>query len=159
MDEPTVPMTVNGKKRLEEELKNLLSVERPATIKAIEEARGHGDLSENAEYDAAKEKQAFLEGRIQEINSKLARSQVIDPAQVKSDKVVFGASVVLEDTESGKTVKYQIVGQDEANAPKGLISVNSPLSRALIGKAKGDIVTVNAPGGDREYELVEFKYV
>jgi transcription elongation factor GreA len=158
MSEQFVPMTVNGKKRLEEELKHLMTTERPNVIKAIEEARAQGDLSENAEYDAAKEKQAFIEGRIQELNSKLARSQVIDPSKLKSDKVVFGATVVLEDTSTEKQVKYQIVGVDEADAAKGLISIASPIARALIGKKEGDAITVNAPGGDREFELVKFYF-
>jgi transcription elongation factor GreA len=151
-------MTINGKRKLEEELKNLLSVERPNAIKALETARGHGDLSENAEYDAAKEKQSFIEGRIQDINSKLARSQVIDPSQIKSDKVVFGATVVMEDINANKTKKvtYRIVGVDEADAPAGRISVNSPMARAMIGKVEGDIVSVSTPNGIREFEIVEF---
>jgi len=158
MPEQTVPMTINGKKKLEEELKNLMSTERPNVIKAIEAARSQGDLSENAEYDAAKEKQAFIEGRIQELNSKLARAQVVDPSKLKSDKVVFGATVVLEDTANEKKMKYQIVGVDEADVGKGLISIVSPIARALIGKKEGDLITVNAPGGDREFELVEFYF-
>ena len=158
MADDSVPMTINGKRKLEEELKNLLSVERPNAIKALETARGHGDLSENAEYDAAKEKQSFIEGRIQDINSKLARSQVIDPSQIKSDKVVFGATVVMEDINANKTKKvtYRIVGVDEADAPAGRISVNSPMARAMIGKVEGDIVSVSTPNGIREFEIVEF---
>jgi transcription elongation factor GreA len=151
-------MTVAGKKRLEEELKNLLSVVRPATIRALEEARGHGDLSENAEYDAAKEKQSFIEGRIQDINSKLARAQVIDTKGMKSAKIVFGATVVLEDINNSKSkkVQYQIVGVDEADAPAGKISVNSPIARAMIGKEDGEVVSVTTPSGIREFEIVEF---
>ncbi len=151
-------MTVAGKKRLEEELKNLLSVIRPATIRALEEARGHGDLSENAEYDAAKEKQSFIEGRIQDINSKLARAQVIDTKGMKSDKIVFGATVVLEDINNTKSkkVQYQIVGVDEADAQAGKISVNSPIARAMIGKEDGEVVSVTTPSGIREFEIVEF---
>ena len=158
MADDSVPMTINGKRKLEEELKNLLSVERPNAIKALETARGHGDLSENAEYDAAKEKQTFIEGRIQDINSKLARSQVIDPSQIKSDKVVFGATVVMEDINANKTKKvtYRIVGVDEADAPAGRISVNSPMARAMIGKVEGDIGSVSTPNGIREFEIVEF---
>jgi len=158
MSEDSVPMTVLGKKKLEEELKNLLSVERPNAIKALETARGHGDLSENAEYDAAKEKQSFIEGRIQDINSKLARSQVIDTSNIKSDKIVFGATVVMEDINNGKSKKvtYRIVGVDEANAQEGRISVNSPMARAMIGKADGDVVSVTTPNGIREFEIVEF---
>jgi len=151
-------MTVAGKKRLEEELKNLLGVVRPATIRALEEARDHGDLSENAEYDAAKEKQSFLEGRIQDINSKLARAQVIDPKTIKSEKIVFGATVVLEDINNDKTKKvtYQIVGVDEDDAQAGKISVNSPIARAMIGKEDGEVVSVTTPSGIREFEIVEF---
>ena len=158
MSEQSVPMTINGKKKLEEELKRLVAVERPSVIRAIEEARSHGDLSENAEYDAAKEKQAFIEGRIQDLNGKLSRAQVIDTSKLKSDKVVFGATVVLEDTSTEKKVKYQIVGVDEADASKGLISIVSPIARALIGKKEGEVITVNAPGGDREFEILKFHF-
>ena len=160
VNEDRVPMTISGKKRLEEELKNLLSVERPNVIWLIEEARSHGDLSENAEYEAAKEKQAFVEGRIQDINSKLARAEAIDPSGIKSDKIVFGATVVLEDLNLSKTKKitYQIVGVDEADIPAGRLSVNSPLSRALIGKVEGDVVTVQTPSGLKEFEVVEFSF-
>jgi transcription elongation factor GreA len=156
----SVPMTANGKKKLEEELKHLLSVDRPNTIKAIEEARGHGDLSENAEYDAAKEKQGFLEGRIQDINGKLARAQVIDPTKVKSDKIVFGATVLLKDmtNDKAKKVSYYIVGVDEADVTTGKLSIASPIARALIGKEEGDIVTVNTPGGLKEFEVLEFSF-
>ncbi len=158
MSEDFVPMKTRVNKRLEEELKNLVGVERPNAIRALEEARGHGDLSENAEYEAAKEKQSFIEGRIQEINSKLARAQVVDPKAIKSDKVVFGATVVLEDINNGKskTVKYQIVGVDEADAQAGKISINSPMARAMIGKEEGEVVSVATPGGIKEFEIVEF---
>lgn len=158
MSEDSVPMTVSGKKRLEEELKNLLSTVRPDTIRALEEARDHGDLSENAEYEAAKEKQSFVEGRIQDINSKLARAHVVDPKAIKSEKIVFGATVVLEDMNNGKSKKvtYQIVGVDEADAPAGKISVNSPIARAMIGKDEGEVVSVSTPSGIREFEIVEF---
>lgn len=161
MSEDFVPMTLAGKKKLEDELKNLLAVERPNSIKALETARGHGDLSENAEYDAAKERQSFIEGRIQDINSKLARAQVIDPKAIKSDKIVFGATVVLDDIsgEKSKKVKYQIVGVDEADANAGRISINSPMARAMIGKEEGDIVSVSTPGGIKEFEIVEFSFV
>ncbi len=163
MADDMVPMTVKGKKKLEDELKNLLSVLRPAIIKAIEEAREHGDLSENAEYDAAKERQSFIEGRIQDINGKLARSQVIDPSIIKSEKIVFGATVILEDMNMNqkkpKEVQYQIVGMDEADAPAGKLSVNSPIARALIGKMEGDIVTVTTPGGMKEFEVIKFSFI
>jgi transcription elongation factor GreA len=158
--EDSVPMTTIGKQKLEAELKQLLSVERPNAIRAIEEARGHGDLSENAEYDAAKERQSFIEGRIQDINSKLARAQVIEPKSIKSDKIVFGATVVLEDLGNSKTKKvtYKIVGVDEADAQAGRISVNSPMARAMIGKTDGEVVSVSTPGGIKEFEIVEFRF-
>ncbi|MFZ9594906.1 MAG: transcription elongation factor GreA [Bdellovibrionia bacterium] len=151
-------MTVVGKRLLEEELKHLMSVERPAIVKAIEVARGHGDLSENADYSAAKERQGFIEGRIQDINGKLARSQVIDPAAIKTDKVVFGATVILEDPEAGKKVTYQIVGVDEADIKNGKIGITSPIARALIGKAAGEEVVVMAPKGQIHYEIVQVRY-
>jgi transcription elongation factor GreA len=157
MDEK-VPMTLEGKKLLEEELKHLVTVERPSVIRAIEVARGHGDLSENADYSAAKERQGFIEGRIQDINGKLARAQVIDTTQVKSDRVVFGATVLLENSEEGKQVTYKIVGVDEADIKKGKIGVTSPIARALIGKREGDEVVVNAPKGQLKYEIVELRY-
>lgn len=153
-----IPMTLEGKKKLEVELKHLMSVERPNVVKAIEEARGHGDLSENADYSAAKERQGFIEGRIQEINGKLALAEVIDPTKIKTDKVVFGATVVLEDEESGETVKYQIVGVDEADIKKGKVGVTSPIARALIGKKEGEEVTVRAPKGNINYQIVEVSY-
>jgi transcription elongation factor GreA len=158
MPEDKVPMTVNGKKLLDEELKHLMTVERPAVVKAIEIARGHGDLSENADYSAAKERQGFIEGRIQDINGKLARAQVIDITAIKSDKVVFGAIVDMEEQESGKKVTYQIVGVDEADIKGGKVGVTSPIARALIGKAEGDEVTVNAPKGAVIYEVIKIKY-
>lgn len=153
-----IPMTLNGKKQLEEELKHLVNVERQAIIRAIEVARGHGDLSENADYSAAKEKQSFIEGRIQSINFSLARAQVIDTAQIKSDKVVFGATVMLEDAEEGKKITYTIVGVDEADIKKGKVGITSPIARALIGKKEGDEVVVNAPKGELRYEIIELRY-
>ena len=158
MAEEKVPMTVEGKRLLDEELKHLMTVERPTIIKAIEVARGHGDLSENADYSAAKERQGFIEGRIQEINGKLARAQVIDPTTIKSDKVVFGATVTLEDQEAGKKVTYKIVGVDEADIKNGKIGITSPIARALIGKAKGDEVVVNAPKGQIHYDIITIEY-
>lgn len=151
-----LPLTVRGKAKLEEELKRLIHVERPSVIKAIEEARSHGDISENAEYDAAKERQALVEGRIAEIQGQLAGAEVIDPSQIKSDKVVFGASVVLVDLETDEEVTYQIVGVDEADVKQGRISILSPLARALIGKTSGDTVQVRSPKMDKEYEIKDF---
>lgn len=153
-----IPMTVEGKRRLEEEHKHLKTVERPKVINAIAVARGHGDLSENADYDAAKERQGFIEGRIQDINGKLAAAEVIDPTKIRSDRVVFGATVVLEESDSGKRMTYQIVGVDEADVKNGKIGVTSPLARALIGKQKDDEVIVNAPKGQIHYEIVEVRY-
>jgi transcription elongation factor GreA len=153
-----IPMTVEGKRLLEEELKRLKTVERPSVIKAIEVARGHGDLSENADYSAAKERQGFIEGRIQELNGKLAAAQVIDPTTIRSDKIVFGATVVLSDQEGGKEVTYKIVGLDEADIKQNKISINSPMARALIGKKAGDEVTVNAPKGAIPYDVIEVRY-
>jgi transcription elongation factor GreA len=156
----TIPLTKRGAELLRDELQRLKAVERPAVINAIAEARAQGDLSENAEYDAAKEKQGFIEGRIAEIESKLAAAQVIDPTQVEADgRVVFGATVELEDLESGNTVTYQIVGDDEANIDHGLISVSSPIARALIAKTEGDVASVQAPSGAREYEIISVRYV
>ncbi len=151
-----MPITVRGKAKLEEELKRLIAVERPAVIKAIEEARSHGDISENAEYDAAKERQAMLEGRIAEIQGMLAGAEIVDPATIKSDKIVFGAHVVLTDLETDEEVSYQIVGVDESDVKEGKISVLSPLARALIGKTAGDSVQVKSPKGEKEYEVVKF---
>jgi transcription elongation factor GreA len=156
----TIPLTKRGAELLRDELQRLKAVERPAVINAIAEARAQGDLSENAEYDAAKEKQGFIEGRIAELESKLAAAQVIDPTQVEAEgRVVFGATVELEDLESGDTVTYQIVGDDEADIDHGLISVSSPIARALISKSEGDVASVQAPSGAREYEIIGVKYV
>lgn len=159
MSEEKIPMTVIGKRLLDEELKYLMTVERPAVVKAIEIARGHGDLSENADYSAAKERQGFIEGRIQEINAKLARAQVIDPAAIKSDKVVFGATVQLEDQETSKKMTFKIVGVDEADIKNGKIGISSPIARALIGKSQGEEVIVNAPKGQVHYEIIKVDYV
>jgi transcription elongation factor GreA len=158
MADERVPMTPLGKKLLDDELKNLTTVERPAVVKAIEIARGHGDLKENADYSAAKERQGFIEGRIQEISDKLARVQVIDPKAIQSDKIVFGATVVLEDQESSKKITYQIVGVDEADVKNGKIGISSPIARALIGKTSGDEVVVNAPKGSIHYDVVSIRY-
>lgn len=156
----TIPLTKRGAELLRDELQRLKAVERPAVINAIAEARAQGDLSENAEYDAAKEKQGFIEGRIAEIESKLAAAQVIDPTQVEAEgRVVFGATVELEDLESGDMVTYQIVGDDEANIDHGLISVSSPIARARIAKSEGDVASVQAPSGAREYEIIAVRYV
>ena len=152
-------MTVEGAERLKAELARLKSVERPAVIQAIADARSHGDLSENADYDAAKERQGFIEGRIVELEAKLANAQVIDPADVDADgRVVFGATVEIEDLDNGERSAYRIVGDDEADIKAGKISVNSPIARALIGKSEGDAVEVQAPGGVRSYEVVQVRY-
>ena len=153
-----IPMTVLGKRMLDEELKQLMTVERPTVIKAIEVARGHGDLSENADYSAAKERQGFIEGRIQDINGKLARAQIIDPSAISSEKVVFGATVLLEDQENSKQISYQIVGVDEADIKNGKVGITSPIARALIGKMEGDEVVVNAPKGEIRYDIVKISY-
>ena len=154
----TIPMTREGHQRLQEELKKLVRVERPKVVLDIAEARGHGDLSENAEYDAAKNRQSFIEGRIKEINDKIARAQVIDPAEVNSEKVVFGAKVTLFDVDLGTEVTYQIVGEDEADLKVGKISVNSPVGKALIGHRLDDEVRVNVPSGQKMYEILDIKY-
>lgn len=155
----TIPITKRGAEMLKEELHRLKTVERPAVIAAIAEARAQGDLSENADYDAAKDRQGFIEGRIQEIEGKLSVAQVIDPSAVDGGgKVVFGATVELEDEDSGDTVKYQIVGEDEADLKQGLINISSPIARALIGKEEGDTAEVQAPGGIRRYEVVAVSY-
>ena len=155
----TIPLTKRGAELLKEELHRLKTVERPAVIQAIAEARSQGDLSENAEYDAAKDKQGFIEGRILEVEAKLSVGQVIDPASLNAGgKVVFGATVDLEEEESGDAVTYQIVGEDEADIKFGRISVGSPIARALIGKEAGDVATVNAPGGLKNYEIIEVRY-
>jgi transcription elongation factor GreA len=156
----TIPLTRRGAELLKDELQRLKTTERQAVIQAIAEARAQGDLSENAEYEAAKDKQGFIEGRILEIESKMAAAQIIDPASVDADgRVVFGATVDLEDEDSGAKVTYQIVGDDEAALKLGLISVSSPIARALIGKEAGDIAEVQAPGGVRSYEIVDVRYV
>lgn len=153
-----LPMTVRGKAQLDAELKRLMLEERPAVIKAIEEAREHGDISENAEYEAAKEKQGMIEGRIADIQGKLAGAEVINPSEIKADRIVFGAHVSLSDVDSEEKVSYQIVGVDEADVKQGMISVLSPLARALIGKRTGDTVTVLSPKGDKEFEILNFEY-
>jgi len=150
-----IPITKEGYALLKSELENLKSVERPQNIKAIEEARAHGDLSENAEFDAAKERQAFLEGRIGELSYKLAAADVIDANNLPKDRVVFGSTVILENIDTGDEVKYQLVGPEESNIDKGSISVTSPLGKAIVGKETGDEITLQAPGGKRTYELVE----
>ena len=155
-----IPMTVAGYQALKDELKKLKSVDRIEISKAIEIARGHGDLSENADYQYAKEKQSFIEGRIQELESKLALADVIDPATLSGEKVVFGATVTLSDMETEQEVRYQIVGVDEADLKQNKISVTSPIARALIGKTVGDDVTVKTPkGGEKEYEIVGVEFV
>lgn len=155
-----IPLTVNGAEMLKAELQNLKTVQRPAVIQAIAEARAQGDLSENAEYDAAKERQGFIEGRIQDIEFKLSHAQIIDPKTLEADgRVVFGATVQLEDLDSGETVTYQIVGDDEADIKANKISVSSPIARALIGKNAGDTANVQAPGGVRQYEILDVEYL
>jgi transcription elongation factor GreA len=154
-----IPLTVNGAELLRNELQRLKTVDRPNVIAAIAEARSHGDLSENAEYDAAKERQGFIEGRIKEVESKLGHAQIIDPTLLDADgRVVFGATVELEDMDAGTKVKYQIVGDDEADLKSGKISLNSPVARALIGKYAGDVAEVHTPGGLREYEVLDVRY-
>ncbi len=155
----TLPITKRGAEKLKAELHQLKTVERPAVIAAIAEARAQGDLSENAEYDAAKDRQGFVEGRIQEIEGKLSAAQVIDPTEVNAGgKVVFGSTVALEEEISGEQVSYQIVGEDEADLKLGLINVSSPIARALIGKEEGDTAEVQAPGGVKRYEIVSVSY-
>ena len=154
------PLTVGGAEKLKEELRRLKTEDRPRVVNAIAEARAHGDLKENAEYHAAREQQSFMEGRIREIEAKLSNAQVIDvTALPHTGKVVFGVTVDLEATEDGKQVTYRIVGDDEADIKQGMISVSSPIARALIGKEEGDVVTVQAPGGNIEYEILEVRYV
>lgn len=157
-DDKIYPVTIKGKKQLETELKHLTSVERPLVIQSIEEARAHGDLKENAEYAAAKEKQGFIEGRIQYISSVLAGAQVIDPSTLEYKHIVFGATVSLEDIESGNEITYQIVGVDEADISKGKISIASPIARALIGKKLGEEVQVVTPKGKSTYEICNVEY-
>ena len=155
----TIPLTQRGAELLKRELHRLKSVERHAVIRAIAEARAQGDLSENAEYEAAKDKQGFIEGRIKDLESKLAAAQIIDPAALNADgRVVFGATVDLEDEDSGSKVTYQIVGDDEADLKLGLISISSPIARALIGKETGDVAEVQAPGGLKRWEVIGVRY-
>ena len=155
-----IPLTLAGAEQLRVELHRLKTVDRPNVIAAIAEARSHGDLSENAEYDAAKERQGFIEGRIQEVEGKLGNAQIIDPASLDTDgRIVFGATVELEDTDSGVATTYQIVGDDEADLKLGKISLNSPVARALIGKFAGDVTSVQTPGGVREFEVLDVRYV
>ncbi len=156
----TLPITKRGAEKLKAELHQLKTVERPWVINAISEARAQGDLSENAEYDAAKDRQGFVEGRIAEIDGKLSQAQIIDPTEVNADgRIVFGATVDLEDEESGKKVTYQIVGEDEADLKLGFINISSPIARALIGKTEGDTAVVQAPGGEKHYEVVAVRYL
>jgi len=155
-----IPMTIAGAEKLRAELQELKTVQRPTIVTAIAEARSHGDLSENAEYHAAKERQGFIEGRIAELESKLGNVQIIDTKRLETDgRCVFGATVELEDTSSGEKVTYQIVGDDEADIKQGKISISSPTARALIGKYSGDVAEVKAPGGVREYEILDIKYI
>jgi transcription elongation factor GreA len=155
----TTPLTIRGAELLKEELNRLKHVERPSVITAIAEARAQGDLSENAEYDAAKERQGFIEGRIAELESKLSTAQIIDPSQIEQDgRVVFGTIVELADLENDQKVVYQIVGDDEADLKEGKISISSPIARALIGKSVGDVAVFQAPGGAREVEILDVRY-
>ena len=153
-----VPMTLAGKVKLEAELKNLMQNERPSVIKAIEEARSNGDLSENADYDAAKERQAFCEARIADIQGKLANAEVFDTANMSSEKVIFGATVKLLDLDADENIVYQIVGEDEADVKQGKISVYSPLARSIIGRSKGDSIEFKSPKGEKEYEIIDFYF-
>jgi transcription elongation factor GreA len=154
------PLTVTGAAKLRSELQHLKTVERPSVINAIAEARSHGDLSENAEYEAAKERQGFIEARIAQVEEKLANAQIIDPTLLDADgRCVFGATVELEDMDARQVISYQIVGEDEADLKQGKVSISSPIARALIGKYAGDVVEVNTPGGTREYEILDVKYV
>ena len=156
----TIPITKRGAEKLKDELHRLKTVDRPSVIQAIAEARAQGDLSENAEYDAAKDRQGFIEGRIQEIEGKLSAAQIIDPASVDAGgRVVFGATVALVDENTGESVFYQIVGEDEADLKLGLINISSPIARALIGKEQGDLAEVQAPGGVRRYEILGVSYI
>ena len=153
-----MPMTAHGKHMLETELKRLLHEERPSVIKAIEEARAQGDISENAEYEAAKERQSMIEGRIADIQTKIASAEVVNPSEIKADRIVFGATVTIQDIEEDTQITYQIVGIDEADVKAGKISIMSPLARALIGKKKTDVVVVHSPKGEKEFEIINFKY-
>lgn len=150
------PMTIEGKAKLEAELKNLVQIERPNVIKAIEEARSHGDISENADYDSAKDRQGMIEGRIAEIQGRLANAEVVDTSKLQSGKIIFGATVELQDLETDEKVKYQIVGEDESDVKQGKISVFSPIARSLIGKKKGDIIEFKSPKGEKEFEVLNF---
>ena len=152
------PMTIQGKKELDELLKKLIQVERPKVIQAIKEARAHGDLSENADYDAAKEQQALLEARISDLSEKLAKAQVVDTSKIASDKITFGAHVTLEDLDNGKKVNYIIVGEEEANIKEGRLSISSPLAKKMIGLKKGDSFLLQTPKGEREYEVLKFSF-
>lgn len=155
-----IPLTVQGETQLREEVKHLKQVERPRVVDAIAEARAHGDLKENAEYHAAREQQGFIEGRIKEIESKLANAQVIDVTTMKpTGRVVFGATVQLADENTGEEMTYRIVGEDEADIKQGRISVNSPIARGLIGKSEGEVAVVEVPNGKREFEIVEVQYI
>jgi len=155
-----IPITTSGFERLRAELQELKTVQRPAIVTAIAEARSHGDIAENAEYHAAKERQGFIEGRISELESKLGNVQIINPALLDTDgRCVFGATVDLEDMKSGEVVTYQIVGDDEGDIKQGKVSIGSPLARALIGKYSGDVAEVRAPGGMREYEILDVRYI
>ena len=154
-----VPMTDRGYAKLQEELNNLVNKQRPDIIKAIAEARGHGDLSENAEYHAAKELQSFIEGRITELEDKIRRADVIDVSSIKNNIIVFGATIKLIEEKNKKELDYKIVGVDEANVEKGLISINSPVARALMGKKTGDSVNVKTPGGTASYEILKIEYI
>ena len=155
-----IPLTVKGAQRLREELHQLKHVERPAVIEAIAEARAQGDLSENAEYDAARERQGFVEARIGELDGVLSNAQLIEPTELEADgRVVFGATVKIEDLENGEKVVYQIVGDDEANIKEGKLSVNSPIARGLIGREEGDVVQIDTPGGTREYEVDQVEHI
>jgi transcription elongation factor GreA len=153
-----IPMTVEGFSRLEEELKHLKAVERPAVIRAIAEAREHGDLSENAEYHAARERQSFIEGRVAELEDKISRAEVIDVHKLSGKQVMFGATVTLLDEDTEERIKYQLVGQDESDIRAGRLSISSPLARALIGKKVGDTVEVSTPGGSKSYEVVRLAF-
>ncbi len=159
MAQDVLPITLRGKQMMETELKKLMLEERPTVIRAIEEARAHGDISENAEYDAAKERQSMIEGRIGEIQGKLAGAEVVVPSSIKSDRIVFGATVDMVDTETEEKLTYQIVGVDEADVKQNMISIMSPFSRAMIGKKVGDLITVQSPKGDKEYEILSFRFI
>ena len=152
------PITANGKKQLEQLLKKLIQEDRPRVIQAIKEARSHGDLSENADYDAAKEQQALLEGRIADLSGKLSQAQVVDVSKISSDKIIFGASIELRDLDKDEVIKYQIVGEEEADVKKGLLSISSPLAKKMIGLKKDDSFLLQTPNGEREYEIVDFYF-